>query len=194
MKKQEIRDDIINSAQVVFSKYGFDRTTIELIAKEAGRGKSTLYYYFKNKEDIFVAVIDKEWNFLQRETIKIINSDSDTQTIFRKFSLKRFQLADQVKNYTEALKTEFFKQNKEIQKHIKKYMELEIFGVKQILLKGIVNNELGISEDEVDAIALSITITMKGLETPFIIENNQNTLENKLDILLKLLFHGLLKK
>lgn len=194
MKKLEIRDDIINSAQIVFSKYGYERTTIELIAKEAGRGKSTLYYYFKNKEDIFVAVIDKEWNFLQRETIKIINSDSDTQTIFRKFSLKRFQLADQVKNYTEALKTEFFKQNKEIRKHIKKYMELEIFGVKQILLKGIVNNELGISEDEVDAIALSITITMKGLETPFIIENNQNTLENKLDILLKLLFHGLLKK
>jgi AcrR family transcriptional regulator len=193
-KSTEVKNAIIKSAQIVFNRYGFERTTMELIANEAGKGKSTLYYYFKNKEEIYVAVIEEEWNFLQTETFKVIDQNIDIKTIFESFSLKRFKLANKVTNYSEAMTNKYSKHNALIGEAVKKFSELEVLAVKQILLKGIANNELRIKVNEVDEIAMSISITIKGLEAPFIIEDQKSTLEKKLNILLDLLFHGLLKR
>ena len=44
----------------LFTKYGIDKTTMENIAEAAGKGKSTLYYYFKTKEDVFSAAATVE--------------------------------------------------------------------------------------------------------------------------------------
>ena len=60
--QDEVRDKIIKIAALIFSKYGFSKTTVDEIAKAARKGKSTIYYYFKSKEDIFQAVVEKEAN------------------------------------------------------------------------------------------------------------------------------------
>ena len=43
---------MLNSAGAVFAKLGFHKSTISLIAAEAGVADGTIYLYFKNKEDI----------------------------------------------------------------------------------------------------------------------------------------------
>ena len=52
-KDEEVKAAILEAAKRVFQKWGFSKTTMEDIAHEAGKGKSTLYYYFKSKDDIF---------------------------------------------------------------------------------------------------------------------------------------------
>ncbi|MBN2891752.1 MAG: TetR/AcrR family transcriptional regulator [Bacteroidales bacterium] len=193
-KTNEIRQEILKVAQRIFSHYGFGKTTMELIAKEAGKGKSTLYYYFKSKEEIYASVIENEGNFIQNELLKIINSAGDTKTIFRKYSLKRFELAKIVVNYFNVVKDEYLTHYNIIQKYRKKHDEFELMAIKQILLKGISNNELNLNENQVDDVALGIAAAVKGLEIPFLIERQSNTIENKIDILLNLFFYGLLKK
>ena len=59
-KEEIIREEVIATAQKLFQKFGFSKTTMEDIAKAMGRGKSTLYYYYKSKDEIFEAVILKE--------------------------------------------------------------------------------------------------------------------------------------
>jgi AcrR family transcriptional regulator len=51
-------DLIINAAESQFIRFGFRKTTMEDIAKAAGIGKATLYYYFKSKEEIFAAMTE----------------------------------------------------------------------------------------------------------------------------------------
>ncbi|PZR32764.1 MAG: hypothetical protein DI538_19000 [Azospira oryzae] len=54
MEKVDIAErDIINSAKKLMQQYGLKKTTMDDIAKAAVKSKSTLYYYFKDKEDIF---------------------------------------------------------------------------------------------------------------------------------------------
>ena len=43
-----------------FAKYGIEKTTLDDIAKLIGLNKSSLYYYYKNKEDIFIEVAIEE--------------------------------------------------------------------------------------------------------------------------------------
>ena len=59
-KDEVIVREIVSSARGLFEKFGLKKTTMEDIAKEAGKGKSSLYYYFESKYEIFEAVVDQE--------------------------------------------------------------------------------------------------------------------------------------
>jgi len=59
-KKEQVRIKIGLIAMQCFSKYGLDKTTLDDIAKAVGLNKASLYYYYKNKEDIFLEVAIRE--------------------------------------------------------------------------------------------------------------------------------------
>ena len=48
-------DEILDAALQVFARRGLHKTKLEEVAKEAGISKGTIYLYFKNKEELFVA-------------------------------------------------------------------------------------------------------------------------------------------
>ncbi|MEX1189967.1 MAG: TetR/AcrR family transcriptional regulator [Bacteroidia bacterium] len=60
MKATEKRMRILDAAKVCFTQFGYEKTTLDDIGKKLGLNKSSLYYYFKNKEEIFTAVVVKE--------------------------------------------------------------------------------------------------------------------------------------
>lgn len=61
-EQQKIRTKkcILDSAVKLFSKNGFEKTSIEELAREAGIGKGTVYSYFRTKRDIVKAFCDDQ--------------------------------------------------------------------------------------------------------------------------------------
>ena len=55
-KEAERRTQILASAIRIFGEKGFQNATIAEIAKDAGIGDATIYEYFKNKEDLLLAI------------------------------------------------------------------------------------------------------------------------------------------
>lgn len=53
------RIEIINTAEKLFQKEGYDNTSVEAIIKKAGIAKGTFYHYFKTKQDILQASVDR---------------------------------------------------------------------------------------------------------------------------------------
>lgn len=51
-KTAKKKEDILRSASLVISRKGFRQTTMEDIAAELLMTKGSLYYYFKNKEEL----------------------------------------------------------------------------------------------------------------------------------------------
>ncbi|MCK5833309.1 TetR/AcrR family transcriptional regulator [bacterium] len=68
----EKKENIIESAQKLFSRFGFLKTTVDEIAKAARMGKASLHHYFKSKEDIFREVVKKESQILSGKTREAI--------------------------------------------------------------------------------------------------------------------------
>ncbi|GAO45488.1 TetR/AcrR family transcriptional regulator [Flavihumibacter petaseus] len=61
MSKKEVNKEKIGKAAMkCFMKFGLDKTTLDDIAQSVGLNKASLYYYYKNKEDIFVEAALKE--------------------------------------------------------------------------------------------------------------------------------------
>ncbi len=53
------REAIINAGVLLFSKNGFDRTSMDQIATRAGIAVGTVYLYFKTKDDILQGIFDR---------------------------------------------------------------------------------------------------------------------------------------
>ncbi|GAA0614903.1 TetR/AcrR family transcriptional regulator [Virgibacillus siamensis] len=56
---QETKRKLIESAHQVFLQNGFEKTTISQIIKTAGVGYGTAYVYFKNKHELFIAIMEE---------------------------------------------------------------------------------------------------------------------------------------
>ncbi|MGJ7030154.1 TetR/AcrR family transcriptional regulator [Niabella hirudinis] len=59
-KRDLVKKQIGKGAMQCFEKFGLDKTTLEDIAQTVGLNKASLYYYYKNKEDIFVETALRE--------------------------------------------------------------------------------------------------------------------------------------
>jgi AcrR family transcriptional regulator len=57
------RRQIVEGARSVFLAHGFDAASMGEIAKVAGVSKGTLYVYFKDKDELFKAIVEKECVF-----------------------------------------------------------------------------------------------------------------------------------
>lgn len=57
--KIDVKEKIVNAALMTFSKYGYDRTRMDDVAEAAKVSKGRLYLYFKNKEELFYAISER---------------------------------------------------------------------------------------------------------------------------------------
>ena len=59
IETEHTRQEIIAAARRVFAARGVSRTTLALIAKEAGVTRGAIYWHFKNKPDLFFAMMEQ---------------------------------------------------------------------------------------------------------------------------------------
>ena len=70
------RKCILEAAIRLFSKKGYQQTSIEELAREAGIGKGTVYSYFQTKKDIVRAFCEDELEFTREELTNNTNPDT----------------------------------------------------------------------------------------------------------------------
>ncbi len=78
-RKQKL-DRIIEIAQEVFFQKGYETTTIDEIAQLAGYNKRTLYHYFKDKEELFLAVVLKGLKLFNEKLHEAFDNPIDGHT------------------------------------------------------------------------------------------------------------------
>lgn len=75
-KKRTKRRCILEAAIRLFSKKGYEQTSIEELAREAGIGKGTVYSYFQTKRDIVRAFCEDELDYIREELAANTNPDT----------------------------------------------------------------------------------------------------------------------
>jgi AcrR family transcriptional regulator len=190
--KAEIRDQIVNEASRIFTRYGFKKTTMDEIALAMRKGKSSIYYYFTSKEEIFEAVVEKEASILRVELTKVIESNTTPQEKLKNYILARMKGFRKLSNIYEALKSDLLSHLDFINQLRDKYDKKEISMVEEILTKGVEEGVFQIENCHFAAIA--IFTVMKGLEIPLVWTNKKSEFDRQLDNLLNVLFYGIMKQ
>lgn len=58
-EKEQRRNDIIDAAQEVFARKGVDKATMGDVAEEARLSRGLIYFYFKDKDDLYLAIMHR---------------------------------------------------------------------------------------------------------------------------------------
>ncbi|NOZ85490.1 MAG: TetR/AcrR family transcriptional regulator [Deltaproteobacteria bacterium] len=66
-ERERRRREILEAGAKVFGRLGYSAATMELIAREAELGKASMYYYFKGKEDLYVAILEQGLKDLKKQ-------------------------------------------------------------------------------------------------------------------------------
>jgi AcrR family transcriptional regulator len=83
--KTEVKEKIVQAAITTFSKYGYDKTRMDDIAKSAKLGKGTLYLYFKSKEELFYDISENSIKELKEQLSKLFSKKEDLVQDAEKF-------------------------------------------------------------------------------------------------------------
>lgn len=97
------RRNILDAADKLFCKNGVDKTTMDQIATEAGYSKPTLYSYFKDKDEVYFALV---LEFIQKIVVRVdkaIDEHAAFADMFMKMCQEVYRLATCYPLYFEGL-------------------------------------------------------------------------------------------
>ena len=166
MSISKTRQKLVDVARQLFAKNGFENTTMNDIALSSGKGRRTLYTYFKSKEEVYYAVIESELERLSDKldevaAKKIRPQDQIIELIYTHLSMIKETV---VRNGN--LRAEFFRNIWMVEKQRKNFDEDEIELFRKVYSEGKAEGEFDI--DNVDLVADITHYCIKGLEVPYI--------------------------
>ena len=74
-KKDEKREALFNAALSLFARHGYKKTTVEDVADALGMTKGNLYFYVKNKQDLYYRTIHWALNRWQDDVRKAVDRE-----------------------------------------------------------------------------------------------------------------------
>ena len=166
MSISKTRQKLVDVARQLFAKNGMENTTMNDIAIASGKGRRTLYTYFKSKEDIYFAVIECELERLSDKldevaAKRIRPQDKVIELIYTHLSMIRETV---VRNGN--LRAEFFRNIWMVEKVRKNFDDAEVELFRKVYTEGKEAGEFDI--ENVDLVADITHYCIKGLEVPYI--------------------------
>lgn len=190
--KDKYRERIIKASSEIFSRYGYKKTTMDEIARALRKGKSSIYYYYKSKEEIFEAVIDYEAQVLKNELSAVIKSTDDPESILRRYVEVRMNSFEKLSNYYNAIFSSDLGHFDFIEKQREKYDRMEEAFIRYVLWKGTRSGHFNLNDTGLAALA--VHTALKGLELPLFWEKRSYEMEIRLDAIINILFYGIVRK
>lgn len=189
--KEAFRKKIIASAGQIFSRYGFRKTTIEEIAKALKMGKSSIYYYYRSKEEIFEAVVLHEANVLRNELTTAIKAVESPVDKLKNYVFVRMKAFEKLSNYYNAIFDKNLDHFDFIEAIRARYDREELAILRLIIYLGARRQVFKVTNSEYTAMA--IQTTLKGLEVPLFWKKKEMDIDSRLNAILDVLFYGIVK-
>ena len=161
---------------------------MEDIATASKKAKSTLYYYFKSKEEVFSSVIMQEITGLKSAISKAVRNEDDPYYKLRKFVSTRLEYLSKKADQYTAIREEYLKNYEFIKELLDEYSRWEISTIKDIIEYGRGKGFFEITDSV--GVSRAIFFALKGLEYPWAVNLSKNELEKSAEILLDILLKG----
>jgi AcrR family transcriptional regulator len=194
-KEDLLRSEIISTAQKLFQQYGLQKTTMEDIARAMAKGKSTLYYYYKSKEEIFDAVLRHEMGEVYESSKAAVENECTASDKMRAFFCISFQIAKGKVNLYRLVVNEMAQQDLSRVHHVVKEMNAKSIGIIQgIFEAGIASGEFNTDlKEEVYLMSYSIVSAMRSLVMDMAVDSQIPDWDKRMNVLVDFLIKALRK-
>lgn len=184
--------EILSTAKRLFAVNGLKKTTMEDIANALGKGKSTLYYYFPGKTEIFEAVVEDEMRSLLRFTRQAMNVAITAKDKLKAYFRTRVSLMEKLQNLSIVVYEEIFNHIGTILKLKQRHDEIQIDVIKEIIKGGVQSGEFKeLEEPDLELFSCALVVAFRGLELPIPVSKLVRSCERGADLLVDIMVDGI---
>jgi AcrR family transcriptional regulator len=192
VKEDVIQQQILQAAQQLFQKHGYQKVTMDDVAKAIGKGRSSLYYYYKNKDEVFNAVMDAEIGDIVAEITRVVEQAATVEQKLHAFGITKTKIARKRRSFFEALESgmnadeisQYAQKKVAIQK---KFRKEEAILLNHILTQSAKKGEIpALNPKEQETIIFVFVSSLRGLKREMLIDNNYTRLEPALEMLVRM--------
>ncbi|NOX32653.1 MAG: TetR/AcrR family transcriptional regulator [Deltaproteobacteria bacterium] len=103
LEKQIRRNQILDAARSLLFSSGIDSISISKIANQAELGVGTIYFYYKNKEEIFIALQKEGVELLYSMILQIVKKDINHEEKLSRIAFCYYRFSEEQKNYFDII-------------------------------------------------------------------------------------------
>src|SRR6202040_2138955 len=133
------RAAILRAAAEEFAEHGIAGARTEAIAREARVNKALLYYYFKDKETLYGAVLDNAFSGLKATVFRVLDSNLPPREKIMAYTGAYFDFIASNQMYPKLMQREMMRaregQSQHIDKVIKNYIQPIFLRVGELMRK-----------------------------------------------------------
>ncbi len=142
---EESRAAILQAAAQEFAQHGIAGARTDAIAREARVNKALLYYYFKDKETLYGAVLDNVFLGLRTAVFRVLDADQSPREKMMAYAGAYFDFIASNQLYPRLMQREMMRaregQSQHIDKVIKNYIQPIFVRVSEVIRKGTEDGE-----------------------------------------------------
>src|SRR5712671_8068137 len=144
-KPEQSRAAILKAAINEFADHGIAGARTDAIAREARVNKALLYYYFKDKEKLYGAVLDNAFSGMKSKVFQVLDSDLPPREKIMAYVGAYFDFIASDQIYPKLMQREMMRaregQSEHIDRLVKTYFQPLYRRVGELLQKGISEGE-----------------------------------------------------
>lgn len=193
MEKDEIViEEILSGAKKLFGKHGLKKTTMEEIATAAGKGKSTLYYYFPSKIEIFEAVVEDEMKNVVKRIREAVNVSLTAKEKLKAYLQAQITSIIGFHSFREVLFDDIVDSMRMLICIKSRYEQIQIDMITEILLGGSQSGEFKeMTLERMNKISFVMVTVFRGLHFPLSIELSEQRTHEYFDEMIDMLITGI---
>ena len=197
IKEDLIQHQILKAAHQLFLKHGFQKVAMDDVARAIGKGRSSLYYYYKSKDEVLDAVVDVEIKDMIEETSSAVDQVDSVEEKIRAFCLSRIRISRKKKAFFNSLEagmsadeiSQYAPKKYAIHKRIRKE---ETALLRRVFNFGTEEGELPLMDkDTMDTFIFVLLNSLHGVKREMMLDNSFSRLEASVNVLTRMVVEGM---
>ena len=160
------RDILIEVARQLFARKGIENPTMNDIAEASDKGRRTIYTYFKNKREIYNAVVQSESSQMLARLQELLKQPLTPEQKLMNFIFIRFESVKEIVLRNGSLRAGFFRDVRKVERARRSTSAQEFSILKQILSEGVQKGMFRIKH--IDQTTTIMLYSLHGLDVPYI--------------------------
>lgn len=192
-----MQQQILDAAKKLFQVHGLHKVTMDDVAKAVGKGRSSLYYYYKSKDEIFNAVMDAEIYAMLTAISEAVAKSTTIEEKLHVFMATKLAVLREKRSFFSMLDVgmdadALSRFNRIKVAHHNLIMKQEGALMQQILIAAMQKGEIPTKhETELSMLVYVLLSSLHGLKREMAMENNFNDIEAAVSALTSVIVHGL---
>lgn len=191
-ERQVHRREILEAAARVFARKGYAAATMEEIAQEAEFSKAALYFYFKNKEELFLSLIHEKFDSFGAKFEEVVSSALPPYGKIKRLISAHFEAFEADKEFFQIIASEHPRLDVEVRDRFRqdmreryaKYMDM----VEGVMREGI--EEGALRDLPPRLLALALTGMIHFVTAQWVLSGGKGSLVEKAPFVSRLFFEG----